>query len=217
MPDDRTALAEVERVAIALYDGFDELDGVGPYEVLRNVASHGVSLSVRLCTLGSADEVRASHGLCVVPDASLAESDPDSLVIPGGGWNDRSEAGARAEVSKGTLPDAISAHHDSGGLVASVCTGGMIVAATGLLDGRPAITHHGAIDDLRERGADVIDARVVDDGDLLTAGGVTSGIDLALYLVERIAGEELTNEVAREMEYERAADVYRANPESSVE
>ena len=93
----------------------------------------------------------------------------------------------------------------------------MIVAATGLLDGRPAITHHGAIDDLRERGADVIDARVVDDGDLLTAGGVTSGIDLALYLVERIAGEELTNEVAREMEYERGADVYRADPESSVE
>jgi transcriptional regulator GlxA family with amidase domain len=93
----------------------------------------------------------------------------------------------------------------------------MIVAATGLLDGRPAITHHGAIDDLRERGADVIDARVVDDGDLLTAGGVTSGIDLALYLVERIAGEELANEVAREMEYERAADVYRADPESSVE
>jgi transcriptional regulator GlxA family with amidase domain len=216
MPDDRTALAEVERVAIALYDGFDELDGVGPYEVLRNAASHGVSLSVRLCTLGSADEVRANHGLRVVPDASLAESDPDLLVIPGGGGTITPRRVPAPKSARGRSPTRFRPT-TIGGTRRVGLYRGMIVAATGLLDGRPAITHHGAIDDLRERGADVIDARVVDDGDLLTAGGVTSGIDLALYLVERIAGEELANEVAREMEYERGADVYRADPESSVE
>ncbi|PSP72085.1 AraC family transcriptional regulator [Halobacteriales archaeon QS_3_64_16] len=212
MPTESTALEHVESVAIVLYDGFDELDAIGPYEVLEN-AAHDSDLSVRLRTLDSASEVRASHGLCVVPDGTLDESDPALLVIPGGGWNDRSEAGARAEVEDDALPDTISAHYDSGGLLASVCTGGMILAATGVLDGRPAITHGGAIEDLRERGADVIDARVVDDGNVLTAGGVTAGIDLALYLVERIRGVEIAEQVAREMEYERSADVYRADRE----
>ena len=181
--------------------------------MLQNAASHDSDLSVRLRTLDSTSEIRASHGLRIVPDGTLDESDPDLLVIPGGGWNDRSEAGARAEVRAGTLPDAISAHHDTGGLIASVCTGSMILAAAGILDGRPAITHQGAIDDLHEYGADVIDTRVVDGGDVLTAGGVTAGIDLTLYLVERITGTEIAEQVAQEMEYERSADIYRTDRE----
>lgn len=217
MAEELSTLEAVERVAIVVYDGFDELDAIGPYEVLRNAATYNDTLSVRLCTLNAVGEVKASHGLRVVPDGVLGEGEggdpnrgePDLLLIPGGGWNDRSSEGARAEVEAGTLPDAISAHYDSGGVVASVCTGGMIVAATGILDGRRAITHHGAIEELRERGVEVIDARVVDDGDLLTAGGVTAGIDLALYLVERIAGPEIAATVAREMEYERSEDVSR--------
>jgi transcriptional regulator GlxA family with amidase domain len=79
----------------------------------------------------------------------------------------------------------------------------MILSRAGLLDGRPATTHHGALADLRETAAEVREDRVVDDGDVLTAGGITSGLDLALHLVEREAGRDLADEVAANMAYER--------------
>ena len=199
----------VETVAIVLYEGFDELDAIGPYEVFETAASYGADLAVDLCTLEPADSVTASHGLEVLPQAILDE-DYDLLVVPGGGWNDRGEQGAWAQVQRGSLPDAVREHHASGTVVASVCTGGMIVAASGVAEGRPATTHHGAIDDLRESGAEVVDARVVDDGDLLTAGGVTSGLDLALWIVERSNGATIADRTAREMEYERTGDVHSA-------
>ena len=196
-------------VGIVVYDGFDELDAVGPYEVLRSAASTGGDLSVGLYTLDPAERVTASHGLRIEPDGTLPD-DLDYLVVPGGGWNDRAERGAWGEAERGTLPDAVVRRHEAGTTVAAVCTGGMILAAGGLLDGRPAVTHAGALDDLRETDAEVVDARVVDDGDVLTAGGVTSGIDLALWLVERIVGEETAANVATELEYERRDDVYRS-------
>jgi transcriptional regulator GlxA family with amidase domain len=84
----------------------------------------------------------------------------------------------------------------------------MLLARAGLLDGRPAVTHAGATDDLRATAAEVVDARVVDDGDVLTAGGVTSGLDLAHYVVEREFGADVAAAVATEMEYERRGDVY---------
>jgi transcriptional regulator GlxA family with amidase domain len=85
----------------------------------------------------------------------------------------------------------------------------MLLAAAGLTDGRPAVTHGSALSDLRESGAELVDARFVDDGDLLTAGGVTSGIDLALHLVEREAGAEIAASVSGIMEYERRETPYR--------
>jgi hypothetical protein len=88
--------------------------------------------------------------------------------------------------------------------------GAMLVAAAGLLEGRPAITHHSAIDDLRAAGAEVIHARVVDAGDVITAGGVTSGLDLALHLVERDHGSAAALAAERELEYERRGIVWRA-------
>lgn len=197
----------VETVAIVLYDGFDELDAVGPYEVFETAANFGAELSADLCTLESTESVTASHGLEVTPQATL-DGSYDLLVVPGGGWNDRGEHGAWAEVQQGSLPEAVADHHASGTVVASVCTGGMIVAASGIADGRPATTHHGAIDDLRESGAEVVEARVVDDGDLLTAGGVTSGLDLALWIVERSNGEMIADQTARELEYERMGEVH---------
>jgi transcriptional regulator GlxA family with amidase domain len=97
-------------------------------------------------------------------------------------------------------------------VVATVCTGAMLATAAGLTRGRPAVTHHGAIEDLRTAGAEVIEARVVDDGDLVTAGGVTSGIDMALWLVERHFGAELATAVAAEIEHPRHGEVWRARP-----
>ncbi|MFB6106312.1 MAG: DJ-1/PfpI family protein [Halobacteriaceae archaeon] len=191
-------------IAVLLYDGFDELDAVGPYETFRNA---GLDATTR--TLDDRERVEGSHGLTVAPDGRLADADPDLLLVPGGGWNARAEAGAWAEVERGDLPRAVRDAHDAGVTVASVCTGGMVLAAAGVLDGRPAVTHHGALGDLREYDVDVVDARVVDDGDVLTAGGVTAGLDLALHVVSEVRGDDVAREVADGMEYRRVGDVYR--------
>ncbi|PSP71084.1 AraC family transcriptional regulator [Halobacteriales archaeon QH_9_66_26] len=209
-----TETRPIKSVAIVLYEGFDELGAIGPHEVLENAAEAGADLDVALCTLEPADRVTASHGLVVEPDGALDElafGDPDLVVVPGGGWTDGAEHGARAEVERGALPDAIAARHRDGATVVSVCTGGMILAAAGVLDGRPTTTHHGAIDDLRETAANVVDARVIDDSDVLTAGGVTAGLDLALWLVEREFGDDVAEMVASEMEDERRGEVYRGD------
>ncbi len=195
------------RVTVLCYDGFDELDVVGPYEVFQAAADRGADLPARLAALDPAERVTAAHGLRVEPDESLPEPGapdaPELLVVPGGGWNSRSGAGAWAEAERGVIPDVVAAHHAAGATVAGVCTGGMLLAHAGLLDGRPATTHHGALDDLRATDAEVREERVVDDGDVLTAGGITSGIDLALHVVERETGGGVADAVAANMEYAR--------------
>jgi len=200
-------------IAVVVYDGFDELDAVGPYEVLSAAADAGCDLTVSLRTLEQTDEVTAGHGLRIGVDGTLADADPDVVVVPGGGWSDRSDASAWAEARKGDLPDAIAELRASGVELAAVCTGGMLLAEAGVLDGRPAITHASALDDLRATDAEVVDARVVDDGDVLTAGGVTSGIDLALHLVERLCGPEMAEQMATRIEYERRGGVRRSTAE----
>jgi transcriptional regulator GlxA family with amidase domain len=198
-------------IAIVVYPGFDELDAIGPYEVFKNAASLDADLSADLYTLTPADRLPASHGLRIEPDEVLDEADADLVVVPGGGWNDRAEQGAWAEAQNGDLPDTLVQLYDNGTTVAGVCTGGMIVATAGLTENRPATTHAGALEDLRETNTEVIDARVVDDGDLLTAGGVTSGLDLALWIVERESTPEIANRIAQEMEYDRREDIYRSS------
>ncbi|MFU8868254.1 DJ-1/PfpI family protein [Natronococcus sp.] len=190
---------------ILLFDGFDELDAIGPYEVLANGAAAGASLEVRLVTLEETDLVTASHDLRVEPQGRLGE--PDLLVVPGGGWTTPNE-GVRAAVDEGAVPDAVDGRFADGATVASVCTGAMILAEAGLLEGRPATTHQVAIDDLEESAANVVEERVVDDGDVLTAGGVTAGIDLALWLLEREFGADIAEAVEAEMEHERRGEVF---------
>jgi len=198
----------MDTVAVVCFDGFDELDAIGPYEVFENAARFGASWDVTLRSVRESDMVTASHGLRVEPDGPLADVTPDLFVVAGGGWNDRSEAGVWTETERGDLPDAVAAAHGRGATVAGVCTGGMILSRAGLLDGRPAVTHGGAIEDLRATAADVVDARVVDDGDILTCGGVTSGLDLAVHLVEREWGDDVAAAVCTEMEYEPRGDVF---------
>jgi transcriptional regulator GlxA family with amidase domain len=195
-------------VAIVLFDGYDELDAIGPYEVFENADDAGGEMTVSLCTLADVGRVTASHGLRVEPDATLEDRSPDLVVVPGGGWNGRGETGAWAEAEHGAIPDAVATLHDVGATVAAVCTGGMLLSRAGVLDGRPATTHAGALPDLRDSDARVVDARVVDDGDVLTAGGVTSGIDLAFHVVEREFGAAVARAVAAQMEYEPSDDVY---------
>lgn len=199
-------------IAIILYDGYDQLDAIGPYEVFSHAASAGADIEVGLYTLDPQELVHSSHDLRVQPDGTLDElaGTPDLVVVPGGGWGSRATVGTWGEAERGDIPAALTRLYDDGASIATVCTGGMLAARAGITDDRPAITHHNAIEDLRESGAEVIEARVVDDGDLVTAGGVTSGIDLALYLVGREFGDGIAEEVATIMEYERTGEVYVA-------
>ena len=196
------------RARILLYDGFDELDAVAPYEVLVNGLKGSEDGDVAYVTLEGAREVTGSHGTTVHATGAL-DDDATLLGVPGGGWTDRSPQGARAEAERGEIPRAIAAAHARGVTIAAVCTGGMLVATAGLLADRPAVTHHGALEDLAASGAQVVDARVVDDGDILSAGGVTSGIDLALHVVEREFGADVAAHVAREMEHDRRGPLHR--------
>ena len=198
------------RIQIVIFDGFDELDAIGPFEVLQNAAKAGADIQVELVTLNGAGEVVAAHGLRIRPQGRLSLAEKiDVLILPGGNWNDRGPQGTRTEVERGELPAAITQLHRAGTVIAGVCTGVMLLAAAGLLAGRPAITHHLAVEDLRAAGAEVVRARVVDDGDIITAGGVTSGLDLALWLVERYGDARTAQRVEREMEYERRGTVWR--------
>lgn len=194
------------KAAIVIFEGVDDLDAFGPFEVLVNAGVGGADIDVALLTAEPAYEIRTSHGATIKPHGALEEN-LDLLIVPGGGWNDRAEHGAWAEANGAVLPEAIRRHHQAGGTVASVCTGAGILAAAGVLDGRRATTHRGARRDLEARGVKIVDARVVDDGDVITAGGVTAGIDLALWLVEREWGRKLADAIAREMEYERRGPV----------
>ncbi|MFW6382877.1 MAG: ubiquitin-like small modifier protein 1 [Haloferacaceae archaeon] len=199
-------------VHVLLYDGFDELDAIGPYEVFDYAREFGALIVPSYRTLEPRERITASHGTRIVPDGTLpdpSEPDaPDLIVVPGGGWNARDEgASAWVEAKRGDVPRALAAHHRAGARVAGVCTGGMLLATAGLVDGRPAVTHASALEELRDSGAVVRDARVVDDGDVLTAGGVTSGLDLALHVVERHAGAELADRIATVVEYDRRFDV----------
>ncbi|HLI56171.1 MAG TPA: DJ-1/PfpI family protein [Actinomycetota bacterium] len=189
-------------IDIAVFDGVDELDAVGPLEVLRRAARAGSPFEVRLVTAGKRLEVTGASGLRLRADAP-AGYPPRVLVMPGGGWVLRSDTGAWGEAQRGTWVDVVRATAKTGSLLAGVCTGTMILAGAGIVGSRRAATHHAARADLEASGATVLGDRVVDDGDLVTSGGVTSGIDLALWLVERLAGRDLADQVAEDLEYLR--------------
>jgi uncharacterized protein (DUF427 family)/putative intracellular protease/amidase len=188
------------RIDIVVFDGVDELDAVGPLEVLRSAARAGADLDARLVCLREPLDVRGAHGLRLQAD-SVYTPGADVLVVPGGGWLARSEAGAWGEAERGEWLPLLRAAADAGVVMAGVCTGVMLLARAGVVGERPATTHRGAWADLGEAGARVLDERVVDDGNLVTAGGVTSGIDLALGLVERFAGREFAEREATRLEY----------------
>jgi len=196
------------QIDILLFDGFDDLDALAPNELLRHAARAGAPFDVALTTLDGAERVLTGVGTTLIPDRRLGER-PDLVLVPGGGLLDNSPTGVRAEIEREAIPAALARLHADGVTIASVCTGALLLAAAGLLDGRPATTNRFALDNLRGTGAEVIDERVVDDGDILTAQGVTAGMDLALWLVERERGRDFADALARGVEYERTGRVWR--------
>ncbi len=125
----------------------------------------------------------------------------------------RPHPGVWAEIRRGTLPRALAAAVRPGLTISAPCTGVMLLSAAGLTNGRPCTTHHRVRPDLERQGGVVKDARVVDDGDLVTAGGVTSGLDLALWLVRRELGADAAIGLEGMLEYEARGTVWHAAPD----
>ncbi|MDL5160395.1 DJ-1/PfpI family protein [Actinomycetospora termitidis] len=198
------------RIEIVVFDGFDDLDAFGPHEVFSHASKRLDGWTSTLVGVDAPGTVTSAH--CVVMTVSEVLGEPDVVVVPGGGWFVEG-AGARAVADHGVLPRRLVELADRGTIVASVCTGAMILAAAGLTAGRPAVTHPSAMDALEESGALVRrQDRVVDDGDLVTGGGVTSGIDLALHLVAREADPGTARGVAAHMVYPPQVDLGAPTP-----
>ncbi len=185
------------RTEILMFDGVDELDIVAPFEILVSAG-----YDVELVTVETCSGVTGAHGMSLTPGGVLGPR-PDLLIVPGGRWASKAPDSAWGEVRRGVIPSAIAERHAAGTRIAGVCTGAMLIAASGILRGRPAVTHRSALDDLRELGVEVHpEARVVDNGDVLTSGGVTSGIDLALHIIELDHGRDAALREAARIEHD---------------
>jgi transcriptional regulator GlxA family with amidase domain len=152
-------------------------------------------------TLEGAREVRSDRGVRLTVERALGER-PDVVVVPGGGWFDRrTTTGAWAEAERGTLTAAIAQRHAAGALLASVCTGAMLLARAGVLAGRRATTNPDAIAELRAvGGVEVVEARVVDGGDVITAGAPGCGLELGLAVLERLSGRDVAAATAHALQ-----------------
>ncbi|WP_093802707.1 DJ-1/PfpI family protein [Streptomyces sp. Wb2n-11] len=199
------------RVHVVLFDGVEELDFTAPYEVF---SASGYftdrEVAVRYVTMTGARVVEAAYGTRVRVDHRWAPAEADVLVVPGGGYARPEDPGVWAEIRRGTLPRALAAAQRPGLTISALCTGVMLLSAAGLTRGRPCTTHHRARADLEQQGGVLKNARVVDDGDLVTAGGVTSGLDLALWLVRRELNAEAAIGLEEMLEYEARGTVWTA-------
>jgi transcriptional regulator GlxA family with amidase domain len=160
------------RIEIVVFDGFDEIDAFGPFEVLSSAG-----FDVELVVAARPGRVRSMRGVELTIPGVLGT--PEGAIVVGGGWLNRAAEGAWAQAQAGVLPQRLAAVAETARWMASVCSGGMLLAAAGLLTGRNATTNFNAYDELRAYGVNVRKERVVDDGDRITAGALTAGLDLA--------------------------------------
>jgi transcriptional regulator GlxA family with amidase domain len=207
-------------VQIVLYDGFDPLDVVGPFEVLA-AGSDAVDgeLTIELVAgEGPRPVVSGTRGLTLTATARLDPARPGAVVVPGvsgpiaGDPDDGVETipVLLARFGSTTAAQLMRLALENPAItVATVCGGSLALAMAGLIDGRRAVTHVQGMDVLEATGVHAIAARVVDDGDLISSGGVTSGIDLGLYLLEREYGPQIAHAVETLFEYERRGTVWK--------
>ncbi|KUI01500.1 glutamine amidotransferase [Mycolicibacterium acapulense] len=204
---------------IVLFDGFDPLDAVAPYEVLVAGSDFvGGELEVEFVSAeGPRPVVSGSRGLTLEATARLDPAKPGFVIVPGAAGpvdGDPDEGVATIPVllarfgDTAAVPMMREAFANPDITVATVCGGSLALAMAGLLDGRHANTHHLGVDVLDATGVFPVSARVVDDGDLVTAGGVTSGLDLALHLLDRSYGPRIALAVEELFAYERRGTVW---------
>ncbi|GIO13123.1 hypothetical protein J19TS2_26780 [Cohnella xylanilytica] len=205
-------------VQIVLFDGFDLLDALAPYEVFSAAAAYSDhAITVELVTAEGPRSVPSGVGGLRIEASGRLEPERGGILLVPGAAGDAYGQGpdsvpailGRAMITELTgrmrqameRPDVV---------VATVCGGSLLLAMGGLLEGRHAVTHHLGMGVFGATGAIPVPARVVDDGDLVSGGGVTSGFDVALYLVERELGPRIAHEVERLFEYERRGTAWRA-------
>jgi transcriptional regulator GlxA family with amidase domain len=181
------------QIAIGLYPGFTALDAIGPYAVFTSVP--GADVVVCAEKKGPlADESKLLHFDLAHTFADAPE--PDVLLVPGG------LVTRRLAAEGGAIVDWIRSAHETTTYTTSVCTGALLLGAAGVLDGLPATTHWFAYDHLRSYGAQPTEQRVVIEGKVATAAGVSAGIDLALTLVDKLYGAEVAQGVQLGIEYD---------------
>ena len=193
------------RTSILIFDGLTALDAVGPYEVLRSVPGWEVEFVAK-----ERGEIRTDSGaLGLSADKALSEAgEPEIVLVPGGIGNralldDEDVLGWLREV------DATSTW------TTSVCTGSLVLGAAGLLQGKRATGHWLQLEPLRAYGADPVGGRYVEDGKVITAAGVSAGIDMALHLVTREAGPEVAQAVQLAIEYDPQPPHDAGSPEKA--
>lgn len=195
----------MKQIGIVLFPGVEELDAIGPWEVLsywtRSYPQDGYAVS---CLSRSGGLEQCAKGLTVQAHHSFADAPTlEVLLHPGGD-------GTRPQLTDERHLDWVRRQLDTAPLMTSVCTGSLVYAAAGLLTNRPATTYWQALDLLAELDPTIDvrrDERFVDDGDVVTSAGISAGIDMALHLVARLAGIERAREVRRGIQYDPAPPV----------
>lgn len=183
-------------IGILIFADVEELDFVGPFEVLSYINKIVPGSTKVLLIAEQTETVRAFNGLRVIPDFAIEDCpDLDVLVVPGG-------KGRMTAMKNQTLLDFIKEKQNTSRIIASVCTGAFLLAEAGLLYGKRATTYHTAFDELAAYGVLVEKAKVVQDGAIISAGGVSSGLELGFYLLRAFFGVTLAQEVAGKIEYE---------------
>jgi len=188
-------MSAIARIALLAFPRLTFLDLIGVYDALRRVAPMGIDPAVRVTIIGTEREIADDSGLVVRPEAVYADlADFDLLFAPGG-------FGTRTLVDDTKFIDYLKTWGDTRPL-ASVCTGSLLLGRAGYLRGLRATTHHNALDLLKPMCREVVsDQRIVDEGRVVTAGGVSSSLDLGLYLVDKYWGAPAREKIARQMEY----------------
>jgi putative intracellular protease/amidase len=179
-------------IAIPIFDGITALDAIGPYEVLSRLPG----ARARFVALTPGPVRTDNKQLALVADDPLsAVPHPEIVLVPGG-------FGTRALMTEKRLLDWICAAHETSQWTTSVCTGSLLLAAAGVLKGLEATTHWASLEQLADFGARPVQRRVVEQGKVITAAGVSSGIDMALTLAARIAGDEVAQAIQLGIEYD---------------
>jgi transcriptional regulator GlxA family with amidase domain len=180
------------KIAFLIFDDLTTLDAIGPFEVLCRIPGAEVMFVGETAGIKRADP----KSLGIVADYSIADvNSADILVVPGG----RGEQQVR---QKPHMLDWVRKIDATTKWTTSVCTGALVLGAAGLLKGKPATTHWAYLQKLREFGAEPRNQRVVEDGKIITAAGVASGIDMALHLVRRVAGDTISHAIQVGIEYD---------------
>src|SRR5215211_2603852 len=193
------------RIAFLIFDGFTALDAIGPYEVLSRLPESELTFVARESGLKRTD----TGALGVSADLAIGEiPEPEIVLVPGGEGN-------RPLMSDAEVLDWLRAAHEATTWTTSVCTGALVLAAAGILEGKRATTHWAYLDRLRELGAEPVSERVVEDGKIITGAGVSAGIDMALTLAAHIAGERVAEAIMLGIEYDPDPPFDTGSPEKA--